>query len=213
MIKRNFLACEHCGGDIDIANPTGFCNHVYFPENVNTALTPDKIPYMVEELQKEVQDINRAPLFMRDCCEAMGWQGGTVHEVIKTIREMRQTKENDNKEISRLRAVTSGLESYIKELQNNGAKLLHEKDAAEARLMIKAQRHYHETLKTASLAGEIEDKNKILIDRNAEIIALQAGLSDRAYQESFICAVMKWREFNFQRLMDFLKVHVGNLER
>jgi len=24
--------CQHCKGDIRIANPSGFCNHVYYPE-------------------------------------------------------------------------------------------------------------------------------------------------------------------------------------
>lgn len=24
--------CEHCNGDINIANPTGTCNHVYYPD-------------------------------------------------------------------------------------------------------------------------------------------------------------------------------------
>lgn len=25
--------CEHCGGDIAIRNPKGFCDHLYYPEN------------------------------------------------------------------------------------------------------------------------------------------------------------------------------------
>jgi len=25
--------CEHCGGNLAIANPSGYCNHVYYPEN------------------------------------------------------------------------------------------------------------------------------------------------------------------------------------
>ncbi len=27
--------CEYCGGDIKIRNPTGKCDHLYYPENVN----------------------------------------------------------------------------------------------------------------------------------------------------------------------------------
>jgi len=25
--------CQHCGGDTQIANPTGTCNHIYYPDN------------------------------------------------------------------------------------------------------------------------------------------------------------------------------------
>ena len=25
--------CDHCHGDIRIHNPSGFCNHIYYPEN------------------------------------------------------------------------------------------------------------------------------------------------------------------------------------
>jgi hypothetical protein len=26
--------CKHCGGPIEIANPTGKCNHIYWPDNL-----------------------------------------------------------------------------------------------------------------------------------------------------------------------------------
>lgn len=25
--------CKHCGGELAIANPKGFCSHIYYPEN------------------------------------------------------------------------------------------------------------------------------------------------------------------------------------
>lgn len=25
--------CKHCGGDLKVMNPTGKCNHLYYPEN------------------------------------------------------------------------------------------------------------------------------------------------------------------------------------
>ena len=28
-------SCKYCGGDIAIRNPTGKCDHLYYPENVN----------------------------------------------------------------------------------------------------------------------------------------------------------------------------------
>lgn len=30
--------CPHCGGDPKIANPTGKCSHIYYPEAVNKSL-------------------------------------------------------------------------------------------------------------------------------------------------------------------------------
>lgn len=31
--KRNpTRLCNHCGGDLDIRNPKGFCDHMYYPE-------------------------------------------------------------------------------------------------------------------------------------------------------------------------------------
>ena len=30
--------CEYCGGDKEIRNPTGKCDHLYYPENVNKNL-------------------------------------------------------------------------------------------------------------------------------------------------------------------------------
>lgn len=34
--------CEYCGGKISIRNPTGNCDHLYYPENVNKALKPSE---------------------------------------------------------------------------------------------------------------------------------------------------------------------------
>jgi hypothetical protein len=30
---HNLNICKHCGGDIRIRNPKGFCDHLYYPEN------------------------------------------------------------------------------------------------------------------------------------------------------------------------------------
>jgi hypothetical protein len=32
--------CNRCGGLISIANPTGWCNHIYYPENTSSEPTP-----------------------------------------------------------------------------------------------------------------------------------------------------------------------------
>ena len=33
--------CEYCGGDIETRNPTGKCDHLYYPENVNKQIVID----------------------------------------------------------------------------------------------------------------------------------------------------------------------------
>lgn len=40
--------CKYCGGDISKANPTGNCNHVYYPENVNRNLIYEPNPEYVQ---------------------------------------------------------------------------------------------------------------------------------------------------------------------
>ena len=27
--------CEHCGGSVKIRNPKGFCDHLYYPDNIS----------------------------------------------------------------------------------------------------------------------------------------------------------------------------------
>lgn len=31
-------ACFHCGGEVEIRNPKGFCDHLYYPENCQVCL-------------------------------------------------------------------------------------------------------------------------------------------------------------------------------
>lgn len=32
---KKIKECEHCGGDLAIRNPKGFCDHLYYPDNCN----------------------------------------------------------------------------------------------------------------------------------------------------------------------------------
>ncbi len=41
--SQNVRECEHCHGDINIRNPMGFCDHLYYPEFCRTC----------QKLQKE----------------------------------------------------------------------------------------------------------------------------------------------------------------
>lgn len=51
--------CNHCGGDLKIRNPKGYCDHLYYPENCKQCSTPDAIGTDTvreweEELDKEL---------------------------------------------------------------------------------------------------------------------------------------------------------------
>jgi hypothetical protein len=35
-----YKECNHCGGDIAIRNPKGFCDHLYYPENCKVCSKP-----------------------------------------------------------------------------------------------------------------------------------------------------------------------------
>lgn len=31
--KKIVLLCKHCNMDVDVRNPSGYCDHLYYPEN------------------------------------------------------------------------------------------------------------------------------------------------------------------------------------
>jgi hypothetical protein len=35
--------CKHCGGDLDLANPTGTCSHIYYPEDCEICLNENRM--------------------------------------------------------------------------------------------------------------------------------------------------------------------------
>lgn len=45
LAKSSDKVCPYCGGDPRIANPTGKCSHIYYPDNVNTSMSsPEECP-------------------------------------------------------------------------------------------------------------------------------------------------------------------------
>jgi len=44
--------CPHCGGNPKIANPTGVCCHIYYPELVNKGLTIDRVLATQEQVDQ-----------------------------------------------------------------------------------------------------------------------------------------------------------------
>lgn len=43
--------CKHCGGKLEIRNPSGYCDHLYYPDNCSTCRSPaDTIDTLRAEL-------------------------------------------------------------------------------------------------------------------------------------------------------------------
>lgn len=40
--------CPHCGGDIEIRNPTGTCDHLYYPDNCDVCSGESKKKNKIE---------------------------------------------------------------------------------------------------------------------------------------------------------------------
>ena len=55
--KSEIKLCKHCGGDITIRNPSGYCDHLYYPDNCRVCKKPSekakeeiKLPEKLNEL-------------------------------------------------------------------------------------------------------------------------------------------------------------------
>lgn|SRR3990167_4478396 len=70
----NQKSCDHCGMDIAMRNPSGFCDHLYYPENCGVCHKKHGKPTyysleqaleaerkMAEELRKELERVNGLP--------------------------------------------------------------------------------------------------------------------------------------------------------
>jgi hypothetical protein len=48
--------CKHCGGDIRIRNPKGYCDHLYYPENCEVCKKAN--PSEIDKLKAEIARLN-----------------------------------------------------------------------------------------------------------------------------------------------------------
>lgn len=70
--ERMIDLCKHCNGNIEITNPSGYCNHLYYPENCEICqfiTNADKLKHddkwcaykpMVDELQQKLSIAEKA---------------------------------------------------------------------------------------------------------------------------------------------------------
>lgn len=42
--------CSHCKGDIAVRNPSGYCDHLYYPENCKTCGTPQEQKSLLDSI-------------------------------------------------------------------------------------------------------------------------------------------------------------------
>lgn len=46
----NGKPCPHCGGSLDVRNPTGLCDHLYYPDSCQTCQEIEKLKRLQAEL-------------------------------------------------------------------------------------------------------------------------------------------------------------------
>jgi len=74
--------CPNCGGKIEIRNPTGRCDHLYYPENVPKTLSEPLKP--IEPIYTETDD-------------KLGWVAERLNEVIERINILSEEHNYDQK--------------------------------------------------------------------------------------------------------------------
>jgi hypothetical protein len=49
-VSKKIKVCQHCGEDVEIRNPSGFCDHLYYPDycEICQKVKPDE-RYMITE--------------------------------------------------------------------------------------------------------------------------------------------------------------------
>jgi hypothetical protein len=80
--------CPRCGGDTAIRNPTGQCDHLYYPDNVS-------VPTPEAEIIRQVKD------FAEKATAWKGWLGSTseVPDMLNGIAELCESKAARIKEL------------------------------------------------------------------------------------------------------------------
>ena len=64
------MICEHCGGDIEIRNPSGYCDHLYYPENCKICKPKKLYNEIVLEQLRELEYAIRDGLVYSDTQKA-----------------------------------------------------------------------------------------------------------------------------------------------
>lgn len=88
--------CEHCSMDIEIRNPSGFCDHLYYPELCSFCDTrPDPLDVSIkqtENLQCVLQDLLDELAFYSDFIESVPKLSRAVMKAYQEIEKQKETK-------------------------------------------------------------------------------------------------------------------------
>lgn len=75
--------CKYCGGDKAIRNPTGNCDHLYYPDNVNKFLAhKDKVRELIGEL------VGSASMCWKPYPKGVFWSDKASELVDKALKEI-----------------------------------------------------------------------------------------------------------------------------
>lgn len=96
---KNFLdvkLCKHCEGDLAIRNPSGDCDHLYFPENCDTCkalrLKDDDAP-QPKQIRKQVK--NRSRIKERDKEKNYNGESSPYREYLERLGDPNQDHDSN----------------------------------------------------------------------------------------------------------------------
>jgi hypothetical protein len=92
MIKRNSISpneiCPHCHGPIHIRNPSGICDHLYYPEYCKICekleanggrktMEQEQVPKLITNYDELAEELHK---FYRAAVQTMGTEYGSDHD-------------------------------------------------------------------------------------------------------------------------------------
>jgi hypothetical protein len=99
MKQKSKKKCKHCGYDISIRNPSGFCDHLYYPENcevcrnmTNPKFIPTSFEYKLKESLERIEKLIYGK--SDDLIVGQGWEKveeSLTQELIKAWEEGRKS--------------------------------------------------------------------------------------------------------------------------
>jgi hypothetical protein len=63
LLLGDMKTCKHCEGDLELANPSGYCSHIYYPEGCEICAR-DNLEGLTFEEFRELAEKNKSMLYV-----------------------------------------------------------------------------------------------------------------------------------------------------
>lgn len=138
--KETPKECPYCGGDIWIRNPTGHCDHLHYPDNVNKSLKP----FPAKETPKEFSGYSTATPKYCYCPREMPCDCGYNYNLDQKF----------NPSPAPEKTLEGQLRVWLKENHNKHLTANHWKQALISNFKNIAESHYRERFEKATKPGK-----------------------------------------------------------